>query len=120
MGYNPNIIDIGGGLSHQVSIDEYGKFILSTIKDYGLENVKIISEPGRFISSVAFSYVANIISKHKREKANLIYYTLDNGIHGNMAFVNYLENLLNVFHLILKIIKNIEVLWEVKHVIVMI
>lgn len=48
--------------------------------------MKIIAEPGRFISSVAFTYVANVIAKHKKVKTDLIYYLLDDGIHGNMGY----------------------------------
>lgn len=99
LGYKPNIIDIGGGFSHQVSIDEYGKVIVSSIKEYGLEDAKIISEPGRFISSVSFSYVANVISKHKREKSNLIYYILDDGIHGNISHCQLFRKLSECFPL---------------------
>lgn len=94
LGYNPNIIDIGGGFSHHVSIDEFGKVILDAIKENGLENAKIIAEPGRFIAVNAFSYVANVISKHKKEKNDLIYYSLDDGIHGNMGYCHLFGRLI--------------------------
>lgn len=94
LGYKPNIIDIGGGFSHHVLIDEFGKVILSAIKEYGLEDMKVIAEPGRFISSVAFTYVANVIAKHKKVKDNLIYYSLDDGIHGNMGYCHLFGRLI--------------------------
>jgi len=86
LGYNPNIVNIGGGFSQEESIDYFGQVILDNIKKYGLEKMKIIAEPGRFIAVNALSYIANVLYKHKKEKKNMIYYSLDNGIHGNLAF----------------------------------
>lgn len=86
LGYNPHIIDIGGGFSHKVSIDEFGQIIQNAVKKYGLEKAKIFAEPGRFIAANAMHYVSNVIARHKKEKDNLIYYSLDDGIHGNLAF----------------------------------
>ncbi len=86
LGYNPNIVDIGGGFSQEVLIDDFAKVILSTLKEYQLDEMKIIAEPGRFIATNAFSYVANVLYKHKKLNTNLIYYSLDDGIHGNLAF----------------------------------
>ena len=86
LGYNPNIIDIGGGFCQEVLIDDFGKVILSTLKEYKLDGMKVIAEPGRFIATNAMSYVANVLYKHKKLNQDLIYYSLDDGIHGNLAF----------------------------------
>ena len=66
---------------NNVSIDKREKIILYAIKKYWLKNAKIISKPCRFLSSAFFSYVADMISKYKREKSNLIYYILDDEIY---------------------------------------
>ena len=86
LGYKPSIVDIGGGFCQEVLIDNFAKVILSAIKEYGLEDMKIIAEPGRFIAANSLSYVANVLYKHKKVRKNLCYYSLDDGIHGNMAF----------------------------------
>ena len=88
LGYKPQILDIGGGFSHEVSVDDFGKVIIEAAKKYGMDKYKIIAEPGRFIASNALSYVANVIYKRKKKEGNLIYYSLDDGIHGNLAYCN--------------------------------
>ncbi len=83
LGYNPNIIDIGGGFSHEVSIDHFGKVITDTIHEFNLDDITFLAEPGRYIAGVSFSYVANVIHKHK--KKDLIYYTICEGSHGAIS-----------------------------------
>ena len=86
LGYKPSIIDIGGGFCQEVAIEKFSKVILQAIKENGLEDMKIIAEPGRFIAANSLSYVANVLYKHKKTRKNFAYYSLDDGIHGNMAF----------------------------------
>ena len=83
LGYKPDIIDIGGGFSHEVSIENFGKVIIDAIHEYDLEEMKFIAEPGRYLACNSFSYVANIVHKHK--KKNLIYYTICEGVHGAIS-----------------------------------
>lgn len=84
LGYNPDTIDIGGGFSHEVSIFDFGKSIGEALHDYGLENLKILAEPGRYLAGNSFSYVANIIHRHKKSD-DLIYYTICEGSHGAIS-----------------------------------
>lgn len=86
LGYKPSIVDIGGGFCQEVEIDQFVKVILFSIKEYFLEDMKIIAEPGRFIAANSLSYVANVLYKHKKVRKNLCYYSLDDVIHENMAF----------------------------------
>jgi diaminopimelate decarboxylase len=48
--------------------------------------MKIIAEPGSFIAVNSLSYIANTLYKPKKEKKKLVYYSLDDGIHGKLAF----------------------------------
>ena len=99
LGYNPHIIDIGGGFSQEVKIENFGEVILSEIKKYNLEDMKIIAEPGRFIATNAFSIVSKVVHKHKKNKENMIYYSLDEGIHGNLAFCTIFQKTIQCFPL---------------------
>ena len=95
LGYTPNIVDIGGGYSIEEPISDFAKVIKEGIKEYKLEDMKFIAEPGRYVAAPSFSYVTNIIGKHKKKNKDLIYYSIDEGVHGVFSNCSVLHILLN-------------------------
>ena len=95
LGYEPYIIDIGGGYTQEESISKFAEIIEESLKKYGLEKMKIIAEPGRYIAAPSFSYVSNVLGKHKKKNKNLIYYAIDEGIHGVFSQCKALNILIN-------------------------
>ncbi|XP_053378501.1 ornithine decarboxylase 1-like [Mercenaria mercenaria] len=69
MGFNMNILDIGGGFPGEQNTFERFKEITEVINETLLDlfppedNVEIIAEPGRYIAASAFTVVASIVSK---------------------------------------------------------
>ncbi|KAK3585248.1 hypothetical protein CHS0354_006294 [Potamilus streckersoni] len=69
LGFNMNLLDIGGGfpgfVSPLVSFDEIAEIVNEALELHFplLESVRIIGEPGRYVVTSAFTLVANIIAK---------------------------------------------------------
>lgn len=66
LGLNLNFVDIGGGFhGHDLSLlDHYGKYINKALDElFPGDFYEIISEPGRYFASSAFTLICNIHSK---------------------------------------------------------
>ena len=89
-GFEPKLLDIGGGFPVQYtkpipSIEDISASINSAIQDLP-ENIKIISEPGRFLISDSACLVSRIVGTATRHGTRWIY--LDTGVfHGLMETV---------------------------------
>ncbi|XP_067677625.1 ornithine decarboxylase-like isoform X2 [Haliotis asinina] len=72
LGFNPDIIDIGGGFyGHKgapLSFEKAASTLNMALDKYFpvTSNVKVIAEPGRYFASSAFTLVTSVIGKRKR------------------------------------------------------
>jgi ornithine decarboxylase len=87
-GLNPQILDIGGGfpvryLSNIPSIETIGKAISTALKKEIDPSMRVICEPGRFLSGDAGTLFASVIGKSIR--SGLIWYYLDDGLYGSFS-----------------------------------
>ncbi|XP_053378502.1 probable ornithine decarboxylase [Mercenaria mercenaria] len=107
MGFNMNILDIGGGFPGEQNTFERFKEITEVINKTLLDlflpedNVEIIAEPGRYIAASAFTVVASIMSKRCYQssadgdvngqdsaqlKRNVATYFLNDSVFGNFMY----------------------------------
>jgi ornithine decarboxylase len=49
-GFNPQLIDIGGGFSSSMDLEEAAMYIHDALKDTGLDKYEVIAEPGRYFA----------------------------------------------------------------------
>lgn len=49
-GFHPQLVDIGGGFSSAMDLEETAECILSALKETGLDSYEIIAEPGRYFA----------------------------------------------------------------------
>ena len=49
-GYNPQLVDIGGGFSSSMDIEDAAECINDALKETGLDSYEVIAEPGRFFA----------------------------------------------------------------------
>ena len=49
-GFNPQLVDIGGGFSSSMDLEEAAEYINGALKDTGLDRYEIIAEPGRYFA----------------------------------------------------------------------
>jgi len=56
-GFDPKLVDIGGGFSSAMDLEEAAEYINDALKETGLDQYEVISEPGRFfVEHVATLY----------------------------------------------------------------
>jgi len=87
-GIRTEILDIGGGfpveyLTPAPNIEEFCRPIRQAIASVIPQGVKIICEPGRFISAPAATLVANVVGKSLR--GGKTWYYLDDGVYGSFS-----------------------------------
>ncbi len=87
-GFKTNLLDIGGGFPVEYTepvkpIDEFCKPIAAALDKYIPQEIKVLSEPGRYISANAVYLVSTIIGKAKRD--DKIWYYLDDGLYSTFS-----------------------------------
>ncbi len=86
MGHAPGILDIGGGfpvdyLQHCMPIEEFCAPIVAVLKE--LPSMRVIAEPGRYISAPAAISVASVMGRALR--GGRWWYYLDDGLYGTYS-----------------------------------
>lgn len=96
LGYNCNLLDIGGGFSPDLrAFKRVAEVINEALNLYFNDfNVGVIAEPGRFFVSSAFTLIAKIISLRQisnfNKKTEYMYF-INNGIHSSFSHLQYGE-----------------------------
>ena len=60
-GYSPYLVDIGGGFSSSIDIEDAAERINDALKETGLDQYKMIAEPGRFFAEKAVTLYTPVI-----------------------------------------------------------
>ncbi len=87
-GFDSRVLDIGGGfpvtyVEPVPSIEEFCKPIVEALKQQIRSDIKVISEPGRYIAASAATLVCSIIGKSLRD--GKIWYYLDDGLYSTFS-----------------------------------
>ena len=87
-GFDTRVLDIGGGfpvtyLEPVPSIEEFCKPIVEALDRQIRPDIKVISEPGRYIVATAATLVCSIIGKSLRD--GKIWYYLDDGLYSTFS-----------------------------------
>lgn len=87
-GFNTSILNIGGGFPVEYvepipPIDEFCKPIVNALDENISPDIKIICEPGRFISASPVTLVCSIIGKSLRD--GKMWYYLDDGLYSTFS-----------------------------------
>ncbi len=87
-GLTTEILDIGGGfpiryMASVPPIESFGTAITKALKMHIDPSVRIICEPGRFISGEAVTLIASVIGKSVRDGVK--WYYLDDGLYGSFS-----------------------------------
>jgi ornithine decarboxylase len=60
-GYTPEMVDIGGGFSSSMDIEDAAECINDALKETGLDQYEVIAEPGRFFAENAVTLYTPVI-----------------------------------------------------------
>ena len=60
-GYTPKLVDIGGGFSSNMDIEDAAECINDALKETGLDQYEVIAEPGRFFAENAVTLYTPVI-----------------------------------------------------------
>jgi len=87
-GLRTEILDIGGGFPIRYmrdipSIDDFGRAISGALKETIDPAIRIICEPGRFISGESMTLFASVIGKSVRDGVK--WYYIDDGLYGSFS-----------------------------------
>jgi len=87
-GLNTEILDIGGGFPIRYTrdippIEIFGRAISATLEELIDPAIRIICEPGRFISGEAITLFASVIGKSVRDGVK--WYYIDDGLYGSFS-----------------------------------
>jgi len=87
-GLSPEILDIGGGFPIEYtqsipSIEEIGGKIRRALDDNIDSGIRVICEPGRFISADAITLFSSVIGKSVRD--GIKWYYIDDGLYGSFS-----------------------------------
>ena len=100
IGYNLDILDIGGGFpgydQPEINFDDITRTINASIDELfpKVSGVRIIAEPGRYYAASAYTLTANVIAKRQVEsdleedKAKLMYF-INDGVYGSFNCLLY-------------------------------
>jgi ornithine decarboxylase len=91
-GFNTRLLDIGGGFPVGYvlpipSIEEFCRPIAQALDKHIRPGIKVISEPGRFISATPVTLVCSIVGKSYRD--GKIWYYLDDGLYSTFSGIVY-------------------------------
>jgi len=87
-GLNTEILDIGGGFPIRYTrdippIEIFGRAISATLEELIDPSIRVICEPGRFISGEAITLFASVIGKSVRDGVK--WYYIDDGLYGSFS-----------------------------------
>ncbi len=91
-GFNMRVLDIGGGFPVQYldpvpSIEEFCEPITKALDKKIRPGIKVICEPGRFISASPVTLVCSVIGKAFRD--GKVWYYLDDGLYSSFSGILY-------------------------------
>jgi ornithine decarboxylase len=97
LGFNMNLLDIGGGFPGNIGTEDYFSEIASAVnqalEEYFPEdgNIRIIAEPGRYYVASAYTLATNVIaSREMMESGDMKYmYYVNDGVYGSFNCVLY-------------------------------
>ncbi|XP_030368977.1 ornithine decarboxylase 1 [Scaptodrosophila lebanonensis] len=105
LGYDMDLLDIGGGFSgdNDDNFKEIATIVDQAVqKHFPEESIKIISEPGRFFVSAAYTLVCKIHAKrevrNKDGKLDTIMYYLNDGVYGSFNCILYDHQVVTAQH----------------------
>lgn len=89
LGFNMNLLDIGGGFVDE-TFERFAISINEALEEHFPANVRIIAEPGRYYTANAFTLATNIIARREvaaTTEGNLKAYMLymNDGVYGNFS-----------------------------------
>lgn len=87
LGYNPNVLDIGGGFLEDKSFEKMACVLTEALIRYFPPEVHVIAEPGHYYVASAFTLACNIIARKESGDNSYMLY-LNDGIYG--SFLNHL------------------------------
>lgn len=96
LGFNVNLLDIGGGFpgldDSGVSIRTIAKTVHEAINNYYAdeitnENFRVIAEPGRFFAATAMNLVTTVVSKREMKSLGKQMIYLSDGVYGSFNCV---------------------------------
>lgn len=87
-GLTTDILDIGGGFPIEYTtgipvIEEIGRTISGALKEHIPDSIRVICEPGRFISGESVTLFSLVIGKSVRDGVN--WYYIDDGVYGSFS-----------------------------------
>jgi len=87
-GLSTGILDIGGGFPIRYTasvppVESFGAAIMKALKTYIEPTIRVVCEPGRFISGEAATLIASVIGKSTRDGVK--WYYLDDGLYGSFS-----------------------------------
>ncbi|KAL3428285.1 Ornithine decarboxylase [Phlyctema vagabunda] len=91
-GYSLRTLDVGGGFVSE-TFEDMAAVLGDALDEYMPANVNIISEPGRYYVSSAFTLACNVIARRTiedpatREKSYMLY--LNDGLYGNFSSIMF-------------------------------
>jgi ornithine decarboxylase len=86
LGYNPYLLDIGGGFIKE-TFKECSDVIKKSIIENNLTHMKIIAEPGRLFAEEFMTFFVNVIGQRKRNNKNE--YWISDGLYGSFNCIIY-------------------------------
>jgi ornithine decarboxylase len=99
LGFNMNLLDIGGGFPGNIGTEEYfaeiSQAINQALEEYFPDdgNIRIIAEPGRYYVASAYTLATNVIASREMidpETGNMKYmYYINDGVYGSFNCVLY-------------------------------
>jgi len=92
VGFNLRLLDMGGGFPVQYvepvpPIDRFCKPIGRALEEHIRPDIKVICEPGRFISASPVTLVCTVIGKSVRD--GKVWYYLDDGLYSTFSGIVY-------------------------------
>ncbi len=87
-GFFPRLLDIGGGFPVHYAepvpeIDEFCRPISRALDDHIRPDIRIVAEPGRFVSATPATLVTTVVGKAVRD--GKIWYYLDDGLYSTFS-----------------------------------
>jgi ornithine decarboxylase len=92
LGFNTRLLDIGGGFPVEYvqpipSIEEFCRPIAAALDRYIRPDIKVVSEPGRFIAATPVTLLCSVIGKSYRD--GKLWYYLDDGLYSTFSGIVY-------------------------------
>ena len=85
-GYNPYLLDIGGGFTKE-SFKECADVIRKSIVKYDFNDYKLLAEPGRLFAEEIFTFFTPVIGQRNRDNKNQ--YWINDGLYGSFNCILY-------------------------------